>query len=52
LTRIHIPKEANTNDLTFGRLFYLKEKYSALNAEVAKKESNGEKVSRTDSDIF
>jgi hypothetical protein len=43
LTRIHIPKEANTNDLTFGRLFYLKEKYSALNAEVAKKESNGEK---------
>jgi plasmid replication initiation protein len=43
LTRIHIPKEANTNDLTFGRLFYLKEKYSALNAEVAKKKFNGEK---------
>jgi hypothetical protein len=43
LTRIHIPKEANTNDLTFGKLFYLKEKYSALNAEVAKKKSNGEK---------
>jgi hypothetical protein len=43
LIRIHIPKDAATNDLTFGRQFYLKEKYAALNTAAAKKAKNSEK---------
>ncbi len=43
LLRIDIPKDPMTDDLTFGRQFYLQEKYAALNAEAAKKEQNGEK---------
>ena len=43
LLRIDIPKDPITDDLTFGRQFYLQEKYAALNAEAAKKEQNGEK---------
>ena len=43
LLRIDIPKDRITNDLTFGRQFYLQEKYAALNVEAAKKERNGEK---------
>ena len=43
LTRINIPKDHNTGDLTWGRHFYLREKYAALNAEASKKERKGEK---------
>ena len=43
LLRIDIPKDPVTDDLTFGRQFYLQEKYAALNAEAAKKEQNCEK---------
>lgn len=43
LLRINIPKDYMTNDITFGRAAYLREKYAALNAEAAKKERRGEK---------
>ena len=43
LLRINIPKDHNTDDLTYGRQFYLREKYAALNAEAAKKERRGQK---------
>lgn len=46
LTRINIPEDPMTKDLTFGRMSYLQEKYAALNVEVAKKESKGEKPIR------
>ena len=42
LTRINIPMERNTNSLEWGRVFYLQEKYTALNAEDSKKRKNGE----------
>lgn len=42
LTRIHIPIDRNTNTLEWGRVFYLQEKYTALNAEESKKKKNGE----------
>lgn len=43
LTRINISEDPITKDLTFGRMSYLQEKYAALNVEVAKKASKGEK---------
>ena len=43
LVRIHIPEDINTHSMTFGRQFYLQEKYAALNAEAAKKARNGQK---------
>lgn len=43
LLRINIPKDHNTNDLTYGRQFYLREKYAALNVEAAKKARRGQK---------
>lgn len=43
LVRINIPKDRMTDDLTYGRQFYLREKYAALNAEAAKKERRGQK---------
>lgn len=43
LVRIHIPKEKSTNNLTYGRQFYLQEKYAALNVESSKKIRNKEK---------
>ena len=43
LLRIDIPKDYQTNDLTWGRQNYLHERYAALNAEVARKERNGSK---------
>jgi plasmid replication initiation protein len=43
LLRIHVPKDELTNDLTYGKQFYLREKYAILNAEATKKERNGEK---------
>ena len=46
LTRINIPEDPTTKDLTFGRMSYLQEKYAALNVEVAKKASKGEKPIR------
>ncbi|MEE3451500.1 MAG: replication initiation protein, partial [Acutalibacteraceae bacterium] len=46
LTRINIPEDPMTKDLTFGRMSYLQEKYAALNVEVAKKASKGEKPIR------
>ena len=42
LQRIHIPKDYQTDDLTWGRQNYLHEKYSAMNAEVSIKKRNGE----------
>lgn len=46
LVRINIPRDRETNDLTFGREFYLREKYAALNAEAEKKSRKGEKPIR------
>lgn len=43
LVRINIPKDRITNDLTYGRQFYLQEKYAALNAEASKKTKKGER---------
>jgi len=43
LLRIDIPKDFLTNDTTWGRQNYLREKYAALNAEAAKKERKGQK---------
>ena len=43
LLRINIPKDYNTDDLTWGRQNYLHEKYAALNAEAARKERKGQK---------
>lgn len=43
LVRIQIPNDELSNDTTFSRQFYLREKYAAMNAEAAKKEKNGEK---------
>ena len=42
LARIHIPKDRTTDSLEWGRVFYLQEKYTALNVEAAKKEKSGE----------
>jgi acyl-CoA-binding protein len=42
LTRIHIPIDRDTHTLEWGRVFYLQEKYTALNAEDSKKKKNGE----------
>ena len=41
LTRIHVPKDPLTNDITFGRQAYLREKYASLNAESERKEVLG-----------
>lgn len=43
LNRINIPSDSLTNDITWGKRAYLREKYSALNTEAAKKERKGEK---------
>lgn len=43
LLRIHIAKDSTTNDVTWGRRAYLREKYAALNNEALKKEQQGEK---------
>ena len=43
LLRIDTPKDFLTNDMTWGRQNYLREKYAALNAEAAKKERKGQK---------
>lgn len=42
LVRIRIPKDEATNSIAFGRQFYLREKYAALNTEAARKASKGE----------
>lgn len=41
LNRINIPADSLTNDITWGKRAYLREKYYALNAEAAKKEIKG-----------
>jgi plasmid replication initiation protein len=41
LTRINIPRDQATGSLSWGRIFYLQEKYAALNAEDAKKRESG-----------
>lgn len=43
LNRINIPADSLTNNITWGKRAYLREKYSALNTEAAKKERKGEK---------
>lgn len=43
LNRINIPADVLTNDIIWGKRAYLREKYSALNTEAAKKERKGEK---------
>lgn len=43
LHRIDIQRDLLTNDITWGRYRYLKEKYAALNAADAKKKLRGEK---------
>lgn len=42
LVRIDIPKERVSGSMLFGRQFYLREKYAALNVESARKIQNGE----------
>lgn len=42
LGRIRIPPDPETESLEWGRIFYLQEKYTALNAEAARKEKTGE----------
>ena len=42
LTRIDIPKDPATDSLEWGRVFYLEEKYSAMNVENARKKRTGE----------
>ena len=42
LTRIDIPKDPLTDSLEWGRVFYLEEKYSAMNVENARKKRSGE----------
>jgi len=42
LNRINIPADSLTNDITWGKRAYLREKYYALNAEAAKKEIKGD----------
>lgn len=51
LLRINIPKDYLTQDITYGRAAYLREKYAALNAEAAKKKRNGDSI-KTASSIF
>lgn len=46
LVRIHIPKDQMSGSQIFGKQFYLREKYAALNAEAAKKAKNNEKLIR------
>lgn len=46
LVRIHIPKDQISGSQIFGKQFYLREKYAALNAEAAKKAKNNEKPIR------
>lgn len=46
LVRIHIPKDQMSGSQIFGKQFYLREKYAALNAEAAKKAKNNEKPIR------
>lgn len=44
LVRINIPKDPTTDSLEWGRAFYLRERYAALNAEEAKKARKKEKA--------
>lgn len=44
LCRIDVPPDRATNSVLWGRTFYLREKYAALNVEAAKKEKNGERI--------
>lgn len=44
LTRIHIPKDKNTDSLTWGRHLYLCEKYAVLNVKASEKLANGDKI--------
>lgn len=41
LLRIRIPKDPETGSLSWGRIFYLQEKYAALNAAASKKSKTG-----------
>ncbi len=44
LCRIDVPPDRTTNSVHWGRTFYLREKYAALNVEEAKKAKNGEHI--------
>lgn len=44
LCRIDVPPDRTTQSVQWGRVFYLREKYAALNVEAAKKEKNGEHI--------
>ena len=41
LLRIRIPKDPETGSVSWGRIFYLQEKYAALNAAASKKSKTG-----------
>lgn len=41
LNRINIPPDKNTGDIHWGRFFYLREKYAALNVEDSRKKASG-----------
>lgn len=41
LNRIDVPLDKNTNDLHWGRVSYLREKYAALNVEDSRKKASG-----------
>ncbi len=44
LCRIDVPPDRATNSVRWGRVFYLREKYAALNVEEAKKAKNGDHI--------
>lgn len=41
LNRINVPPDKNTGDIHWGRVFYLREKYAALNVEDSRKKASG-----------
>lgn len=41
LNRINVPPDKNTGDIHWGRVFYLREKYAALNVEDSRKKISG-----------
>lgn len=44
LNRINIPPDRNTGDIHWGRVFYLREKFAALNVEDSRKKASGTRI--------
>lgn len=52
LNRINIPADSLTNDITWGKRAYLREKYYALNAETAKKRNKRRRSNKKTLQVF